>query len=817
MSEPFSDPVLIVAVAMTVFLLAPMVFERLRVPGIIGLLVAGAALGPNGANVLARDPTIVLLGTVGLLYLVFVAALELDLHRFAEYRTRSIGFGLLSFGIPMALGTAFMPLLGFGLPASLLIGSIIGSHTLLAYPTVSRLGLAKNLAVTTVVGGTLITDTLALAVLALVAGAAESGLSPLFLLRLTGGIALFAAVVVVGVPWLGRWFFRNVPGQGQAEYVFVLVMLFGSAFLASVAGAQPIIGAFLAGLALNPLIPLTSPLMIRIRFIGSSLFIPFFLLSVGMLMDVRVLAGDPDVWIISGALIAMVHLGKLAAALVSQRLFGYEAAEGMLMFGLSLPQAAATLAVTFVGLEIGLFGEVVVNSVIVMILMTVLVGPFLVERAGRRIAGRDERRPYVPADAPRRILIPMSNPATAEDLMDLAFLFRDSRSGEAVHPLMVVPDDVRTEAEVAEAEKMLGHAVVYGAGADVPVVPLTRVDRNVASGIIRGITETRSTTVVIGWDGRSGSMAGIFGSVLDQLLSRTKQLVLVAKLGHALNTTSRIIVLLPARSDKNPGFFEAATGVKEMANQLGSSLLLLSFTTDEADYDSIMREIRPDAPIRTQSVGSWDAMLSLLRQIVQPDDLVAVMSARRGSLSWHPKLERLPGILAGLVPQSFLMIYPSEADTQAWDAAAGFLPVALAPRRVIVDLEAADLAGALRQLLEREFGPGHRRVAELTAKLVRSEREFSNEVRPGVLVPHALVDGLEDPILFLGMSSDGIDFRDVREPVRFIFLLLSPLGKPQVHLNALAEVARFVSRAEDLEDLVDWVTRAIPADGAEQT
>jgi len=291
-SLPITDPVLIVALAMLLFLTAPLLFERLRVPGIIGLIVAGAVVGPHGLGLLARDPTIVLLGTVGLLYLVFLAGLELDLHRFAEYRQRSIGFGLISFSLPMLLSVLVMPLLGFGWAAAILMGSIIGSHTLLAYPIASRLGLLKNAAVTTVVGGTLVTDTLALAVLAVVAGSLDGEITVGFFVRLFGILGLYVALVVLGVPRLGRWFFRNTPGQAPAEFVFLMVVLFASAALADLAGAQPIIGAFLAGLTLNRLIPNQGPLMNRVRFVGNALFIPFFLISVGMLVDARVLAGS---------------------------------------------------------------------------------------------------------------------------------------------------------------------------------------------------------------------------------------------------------------------------------------------------------------------------------------------------------------------------------------------------------------------------------------------------------------------------------------------------------------------------------------------
>jgi Kef-type K+ transport system membrane component KefB len=511
---PLTDPVLIVAIAMLVFLIAPAAAERLRVPGLIGVIICGAVLGPNAAGLLARDATIVLLGTVGLLYLVFLAGLELDLHKFAQYRRPSMGFGALSFGIPMALAAVVMPWLGFDLSGTLLLGAIIGSHTLLAYPIASRLGLIGNRAVTVVVGGTLVTDTLALGVLAVITGALAGGIGVSFWLRLLLMLALYVGLIAWGVPKLGRWFFRRTPGQPATEFLFLMTVLFVSAYLATLAGAQPIIGAFLAGLTLNRLIPNEGPNMNRVRFVGNAFFVPFFLLSVGMLVDPAVLLGSEGVWLLSGTLIVLVHAGKLAAALLSRRLLGHTRAESMVVFGLSLPQAAATLAVTFVGLEIGLFDETVVNAVVMMILVTCLVGPSLVERFGQTVALAEETRPIRGGETPQRIMVPMANPATARDLMDLALIIREPGSREPIYPVTVVPSELSdADQYVAEAEKMLSHAVAHAAAADSTVIPVTRMDHNFANGIARAVAETRSSTLIIGWDGRRSPRRVIFGTV----------------------------------------------------------------------------------------------------------------------------------------------------------------------------------------------------------------------------------------------------------------------------------------------------------------
>jgi Kef-type K+ transport system membrane component KefB len=816
---PVTDPVLIVAIAMATFLLAPLLMQRIHVPGMIGIIVAGAVIGPHGLNLLTRSNTIILLGTVGLLYLMFVAGLEIDLHGFRRYRKRSIVFGVISFTLPLLGAALLMPWLGFGVPATLLIGAIVGSHTLLAYPLVSRMGLVKNTAVTTAVGGTLITDALSLGVLAVVAGSLVGGLNAPFLLGLTGSLTVFVLIVMVGVPRVGRWFFRNASERAPVEFVFLMVVLFASAYAARLAGAQPIIGAFLAGLAMNRLIPNEGPLMNRVRFVGDAVFIPFFLISVGMLVDGRVLIGSLDVWIVSAALLVAVVTGKYLAAIATQRLFGYSAAEGILIFGLSVPQAAATLAVTFVGLEIGLFDETVVNAVIVMILVTVLVGPSLVERRGREVALLEDQKPYQPGEAPQRILVPMANPATAEDLMDLALLVRDPDSDQPVYPLTVFPADEERSGEfVTMAEKMLSHAVAYAAAADVPVVPLTRMDHSFANGIARGIAETRTTTIIIGWDGKRTSRRWIFGSVLDQLLEQTKQQIIVAKLGHPLNTTQRIVVLAPQGSDHAPGYPEAVRQIKLMANRLGAGIRGYTVGGPPAIYKEQFEQVQPEAPVAFHFTSGWPEALAELEHEVRADDLVVVLGARRGAISWSESLNRLPARLARLVPESFLMLYPAEsAATPTRFPTDAVLPRALTPARVLFDLPGLPFADALRAILEVEFAADRPRLRRISEAVATGAAAFAGELRPGVVVPHARIPDLARPLVFLGLSPEGVQFPHATEPAHLIFILLTPEDEPDAHFGHLAEIAALVSDPERLAVLrearsIDDLLEAAPTD-----
>jgi Kef-type K+ transport system membrane component KefB/mannitol/fructose-specific phosphotransferase system IIA component (Ntr-type)/nucleotide-binding universal stress UspA family protein len=808
-SLPVTDPVLIVAIAAAIFLLTPLLMQRIRAPGLVGIIIAGAIVGPHGFNLLARDQTIVLLGTVGLLYLMFMAGTEIDLHGFKRHRIRSVVFGALTFLIPQFTGTAvFLLLLDFSWPAAILMGSMFASHTLVSYPIAMRYGIAKNRAVTTAVGGTIITDTAALLVLAIVAASTRGALDAVFWVQLVSFLAIYSLLVWFALPRLGRWFFRRVGTGGVSQYLFVFTALFAGAYLAEVAGIEAIVGAFFVGLALNRLIPEQSLLNNRIHFVGVSIFIPFFLLSVGMLVDVRVLAADVRVWQVMLGMTVTVVATKWLAAKISERIFGYSSEEGWTVFGLSVPQAAATLAATLIGVEVGLLDDAVLNGSVMMILVTCLLGPSVVERYGRVVALQEEQRPYDPAEAPQRILVPMAKPATAEDLMTLALLIRDPDSPEPVYPLTVVPaDEDRAGEFVATAEKMLSHAVSYAAGADVPVVPLTRVDHNFANGIARGMAESRASAVIIGWDGNRSTRRGIFGSVLDQLLEQTRQQVLVTKVGHPLNTTQRIVLVIPQGADHVPGFLESVRTIKRLANRLGTVIQGYAVGAPDRVYQTHLDSVKPEAPTTLSRVSGWGEMVDRLSSELRPDDLVVVLSARRGSISWDPALERLPGWLADLVPESFIMMYPSEVvplvGRHPGEAA---LPRGLAPERMILHLPGRPYREIIHDLLATEFRSDPERLERVEAAVARSINAFTPEVHPGVIVPHAPLPDLHRTLVFLGTSREGIEVPGTTEPARLIFVVLTPEDRPQEHLDRMAEIVRLTADPDRVRSLLEAET-----------
>jgi Kef-type K+ transport system membrane component KefB len=388
-SLPVESPVLVFSIVLFTILIAPMVFERLKVPGIIGLIIAGAIIGPNGLHFLNRDGSIVLLGTVGLLFIMFLAGLEIDLNEFKKNKNKSLSFGSLTFLIPMTLGTlAGVYLLNLELMPSLLLASMFASHTLLTYPLIQKLGIVKSRSVNIAVGGTIITDLAALLVLAIIAGMATGDIGSAFWIGLTVKFLLFAFIVLWGFPKVAKWFFKNVAGDNGSKFIFVLCMVFIAAFIAEEAGLEPIIGAFLAGLAMNRTVSTSKNLMGKIHFVGNTLFIPIFLLSVGMLIDYKILFSGPEALLVALTMIVIATFSKWFAAYLTQKFLGFSKNERNIIFGLSNAQAAATLAAVMVGYNLGLLNESILNGTILMILVTCMVSSFVTQNAAKNLAAK---------------------------------------------------------------------------------------------------------------------------------------------------------------------------------------------------------------------------------------------------------------------------------------------------------------------------------------------------------------------------------------------------------------------------------------------
>lgn len=789
---PIHDPVLIVAIVMLIILISPIVFKRIKTPGIVGIIISGTIVGPSVTGLLERDATIILLGTVGLLYLMFMAGLSIDLNQFNRLKHKSIIFGIISFSFPLALAFFLAPyFLDYPIPTALLLGSIVGSHTLLAYPIAHRLGITKNSAVTMTMGGTMVTDTLSLAILALVIGSMDDGLTVTFLSTFGLSVGIFVAASILFLPRLGRWFFKTFPKENDADYVFLVAIMFVNAWFADLAGLAPIIGAFLAGLLLNRLVPDSSPLMTKVQFVGNALFIPFFLISVGMLVDIGVLI-SPDVWIITLLFTAMVIVGKFIAAGLTKFIFNLTNAEGLTIFGLSTPQAAATLAVTLIGFDVGLFDELAVNAVVIMILITCLIGPYIVEKYGRIIASSESGKEYNKSEAPQRILVPLANPTTAEALLDIAFAMRDKISEESVYPLSVVRDGVNVQAQVAESEKMLSHAVIYASGAEIPISPITRIDMNISSGINRAIKEKRITTIIIGWNGESSARQRIFGGVLDQLLEQTDEMIMVSKIEEKVNTNEHVVLAIPPLASLEPGFLEAIRSIKILTSQIGTDLKIIAVHDRINILKRFIDKINPDVSTKYIDIPNWVNLIEKLDETLEKNSLFMLLSAREGAISWRAGLDRMPGIIANRFSNNnFITIFPSETGTEKIDTRNFSIIDSIQENSISFKVENNSLSELITSMLRKHFDVEKDIPAKISSALLENSQEFIPEIIPGVAIFDTHSSLVKRSHILLTIDNEGILVKESSIPIKLLILVINPDDcKAEGHFNRLNEVAK---------------------------
>lgn len=663
---PLEDPVLVFTLALGIFLISPLVIERFGFPGIVGIVVAGAILGPGGLGFVEHVGAIVLLGEVGLIYLLFTVGLDLDLRRFLQAPEDAALFGGMSFAIPFIIGSVGgVVLLDLELLAALLLASVFASHTLLAYPIVNRYGIGKNDAVTAVFGGILFTDTTALVVLALVLGAhaGEFGVALVGEIAISLGI-LFGMVWIV-VPRIGRFFFRTFSEESYYEYLFVLSAFFLAASLAELLDLAGILGAFIAGLALNRLIPDGGTLQNRIEFTGNAFFVPFFLLHVGMFVDFSVILDGFRTIGVAAFMVGVMIGTKAAAAWIVASLLEYSKSERQVIFGLSTGQAAAALAITLLGFEAGLFDTAILNAVVLLLLVTAIVSPWITERGASAVVSEKEVTAVEEPAIDPRILLPLSHSAELQRrLLELAFLLKGDPADEPVHVLTVVQPQGRgaTEERVASVRDDLEGLEDVASAAEVPIQIESRVHHNVSSGISQAAVEEGANLVIMGWDASRPLRHRMFGSIIDNVIQRLKVPIMIARLGHPINTTEELYLLLPKGIIHHAGFYESLYLVKHLADRLGSAVTVYVVDSTHEPSERAYGFVEPEIEASFEATKTWNQTIQTLRETVDEDDLVVTIAAERGGVGWHEELEDLPSRLADLQPESFIMLYPREGE-----------------------------------------------------------------------------------------------------------------------------------------------------------
>jgi Kef-type K+ transport system membrane component KefB/mannitol/fructose-specific phosphotransferase system IIA component (Ntr-type) len=805
---PFQDPVLVFAMLMLIALIAPILSGKLKMPGIIGLILTGIVLGPHGIGVLERGNEIQLLGAVGLLYIMFLAGLELDRVQFMRHRYHSLVFGVVTFSIPLVLGSLLTRyILGFSWEASILLASMFSSHTLLTYPIASRLGLSKQRSVTTTIGGTIFTDTVALLVLAAIAAMHKGEASIFFWPVMFIYIAIYTVAMLVILPRLSNWFFRNIATDGVVAFTGVIAIVYLCAYMAYVAGLEPIIGAFFAGLILNSFIPEKSTLMNRIQFVGHSMFIPFFLISVGMLVDIRTLFMSNKALAIAGVMVFAGILTKWMASWSTQKLLKYSAEEGMLIYGLSVNQAAATLAAVLVGYNIGIFSEPVLSGTIIMILVTSLVGSWLTDHYARKVAFKEEEEPYQLSDAPDRILIPLANADTAEELMHMAMLLRQRARYEPLYPLTVVQSGDNVDERVAKAEKLLGHAVVQAIESGIPVVPITRVALDTTLGIQQAAVDMRISMIITAWKGSVSSNSRVFGRTLDSILDNSSQMVLVSRCLVPINTMKRVILALPPMVDHQQGFASAICAIKALSYQLDASLVTISVPQTIEKVSKVIQDNLPKVQESYIRLDKWDGLLAWAVKHLSNDDLFVMVSVRRGRLAWQPSLNRIPRLVSQLLSGvNFVVVYPPEMLLSQVQRVQGLKPLSsllyFPTSHIRLDLHKTDISSAIAQLLQPAFLSQKEVVMKIAGMLTRMVEIEPMELAPGVALLHAHIEEVKVPTAFLGINKHGWKLHHASEDIKTLFILLSSKdASPELHLKALADLIRPFHHAHSVGQL----------------
>ncbi|GAB4267267.1 MAG: cation:proton antiporter [Candidatus Rifleibacteriota bacterium] len=670
LSLPLKNPVLIFSVILYITLLAPLILDRLKIPHLIGMIVAGAIIGPHGFNVMMRDSSIVLFGTVGLLYIMFLAGLEIDLGDFKKNSGKSVVFGLFTFAIPMILGIlAGVYYLDFSLTTSILLASMFASHTLIAYPIASNFGITKNTAVNITVGGTMITDTLALTVLAAVVGMATGKVVEGFWVKMFLSLISAGAIINFLFPVIGRWFFKKFDNS-IAQYNFVLAMVFLGAFLAEAFGFEPIIGAFLAGLAMNRLVPKTSPLMNRIEFVGNALFIPFFLIGVGMLINYEALFKDLETIKVAITMTVVALVSKYLAAWLTQKTYGFTADERRVIFGLSSAQAAATLAAVLVGYNIilgknpdgtinRLLSESVLNGTILMILVTCTVASFFTQKGAESIAIIESSGRQSPESASEeRILIPIGYLDTAEELINLSLTIKSKSNVDGLYALTVIDNSIFDEIAEKEAVRILHRAQTAAAAADVDLKKILIYDLNLVNAITGIVKQHKITDIVLGLHHQRGLTDTFLGKLTEGILAQCNTTTMIYKSTQPLATVRRDVIIVPEHAEKEIGFPFWMTKVWNIGKNTGSRLVFFA-NERTGEY---LRELHRRFPVEAEfhDFNDWEDFLIISREIKTDDNLLIVMS-RKNHLSYNRTMEKIPRYLNKYFQNNnFILIYPMQ-------------------------------------------------------------------------------------------------------------------------------------------------------------
>ena len=664
---PITNPSLIFLLVLVIILLAPIIMGKLRIPHIIGMVLAGVAIGQYGFNILVRDDSFELFGRVGLYYIMFLAALEMDVEGVKKNKGKLSLFGLLTFAVPFTL-TFIMSewLLGYPTIASLLLGCLMASNTLIAYPIVSRYGQQRKPSVALSVGASMLSLLVALVVLAALVASHNGQTGVLFWLWFVAKFVIYCGGLTLLIPKLTRWFLRRY-SDAVMQFIFVMAMLFMSAVLSESIGLEGIFGAFLSGLILNRYIPHVSPLMNRIEFIGNALFIPYFLIGVGMLINVRLAFSDTGVLWVALAITLFGTAGKAIAAYLSALMFRLPLnTSGNMMFGLTSAHAAGAIAIIMVGMRLTtpdgsvlVTGEML-NGVVLMILLTCLISTVVTEQAAQQITLRDKEIPQEDTQDDEKMLIPMKYPEYAVRLVNLAIMMRNPKLGRGLVGLSVVYDDVDMRLNQERGQRLLEKVQQYAAAADVKMLTQVRVAANIANGIKHAFKEFRASEIIIGMHMHPEVSASFWGEFHQSLFNGLNRQIIMARLKQPLSTIRRIEVAVPSRAQFEPGFYRWLERVARLSVNLECRTIFHGRTDTLALINQYVRNRHPEMRVEFMQMDHWNEMPRLAATIAE-DHLFIVIAARKGTVSYKNALEHLPEEIQQFFSgKNIIIIFPDQ-------------------------------------------------------------------------------------------------------------------------------------------------------------
>lgn len=669
---PITDPTLTFFVVLLIILLAPIIMGKLRIPHIIGMVLAGVVVGKYGLNILVRDNSFELFGRVGLYYIMFLAALEMDMESIRKNRNRLLIFALLTFTVPLLL-TYFMGihLLNYGITASLLLGCIMASNTLVAYPIVSRYGLQRKPSVTLSVGSSIISLIFSLIMLAAIVASNKGEGSIGFWLFFISKFVIYCAAAIFLLPRLTRWFLRRY-SDAVMQFIFVLASLFLCAALSAAIGLEGIFGAFLSGLILNRYIPSVSPLKNRLEFIGNAVFIPYFLIGVGMLINVRLLfTGGGILW----AVICITLFGTLGKAIAAYAAcFGFRMpiSSGHMMFGMTSAHAAGAIAMVMVGMNLlgedgaPLVSAQMLNAVIVMILFTCIISSVITEQSAQRIILRDKE---LPVEAHRkandqRILVPVKYPEYAEQLMNMAILMLNRKQTRGLVALNVVYDGEHMHRNMEQGNRLLEQMTQYCAGSDIQIQTQTRIAANIANGIKHAFKEFQATEILIGMHTHKEVSTKFWGEFHQSLFNGLNQQITMARLAQPLNTIRRIQVAVPSRAEFEPGFYRWLERLSRIAGNLECRIQFHGRTETLSLVNEYIRNRHPQVRADYSNMDHWNELPKLANDVAD-DHLFVIVTARKGTVSYKNALEYLPDeVQRYFNGKNLVIIFPDQYGDQ---------------------------------------------------------------------------------------------------------------------------------------------------------